>query len=263
MEIVVESQLIDIVAAGCDAGGRCGPLTQKDMISIRHDLDPDRAAHATTRFRGVACLRAAAGHAQCAGGPDRLCSDPVSAERGHAAAVEVAVSQQGHDRGSCSAPHHQRRCVECRSELCQSGDWVIAAFSKWLDKDFKDGTLGPLLEDFWTSHDGPRLYYPSRHTPPPLPAFIDYCSEKRHRRYRPGRSRGNYSRAGTCLAVSARSVSDEQNMSGRARAACEIIVRRFTRAVWRQWMATSRSTNYRVRFDPPPGSSRSRRRSVG
>lgn len=145
----------------------------------------------------------------------------------------------------------------------KAGIGVIAAFSKWLDKDFKDGTLVPLLEDFWTSHDGPRLYYPSRHTPPPLPAFIDYCSEKRHRRYRPGRSRGNYSRAGTCLAVSARSVSDEQNMSGRARAACEIIVRRFTRAVWRQWMATSRSTNYRVRFDPPPGSSRSRRRSVG
>lgn len=95
------------------------------------------------------------------------------------------------------------------------------------------------------------------------PLLSTTAREKRHRRYRPGRSRGNYSRAGTCLAVSARSVSDEQNMSGRARAACEIIVRRFTRAVWRQWMATSRSTNYRVRFDPPPGSSRSRRRSVG
>jgi DNA-binding transcriptional LysR family regulator len=172
MEIVVESQLIDIVAAGCDAGGRCGPLTQKDMISI--PIGPRTQQLAFAASPAYVQQR----HAQCAGGPDRLCSDPVSAERGHAAAVEVAVSQQGHDRGSCSAPHHQRRCVECRSELCQSGDWVIAAFSKWLDKDFKDGTLVPLLEDFWTSHDGPRLYYPSRHTPPPLPAFIDYCSGK-------------------------------------------------------------------------------------
>ncbi|WP_152658728.1 hypothetical protein [Devosia chinhatensis] len=57
----------------------------------------------------------------------------------------------------------------------RAGTGIIGAFRNWCEADFAAGTLVPILEPFWVTLDGPRLYYPSRFAGPPLRAFIDVC----------------------------------------------------------------------------------------
>jgi DNA-binding transcriptional LysR family regulator len=52
---------------------------------------------------------------------------------------------------------------------------VIMTFEEVLRPAFAEGTLVPLLQDWWQSFSGPFLYYPSRrHMPAVLRAFVDY-----------------------------------------------------------------------------------------
>ncbi|KQN72322.1 MULTISPECIES: LysR family transcriptional regulator [unclassified Devosia] len=174
IEIVVENDRVDIIAAGCDAGIRYGAHLAKDMVSIpigprtqqmafaaspdylnahpKPELPEDLTGHAAIRYRlpgGTLLpwrLRNAAGETVMVEPPRSL-----------------VISVNAFDSGLSYA---------------RAGMGIIAVFRNWCEADFRAGTLVPLLEKHWPVLDGPRLYYPSRFAGAPLRAFIAVCQRQ-------------------------------------------------------------------------------------
>ncbi|PLW75719.1 LysR family transcriptional regulator [Cohaesibacter celericrescens] len=170
VEIMVENDLVDIIAAGCDAGIRYGSVLEQDMISIpigprsqqmalaaapayleEHGmpLEPeDLTAHSAIRYR-------------LKDGP--LLPWTLSKE-GQQIEVKpingLILSVNAIDTGLC---------------YTRAGIGIIQTFRNWLDEDFATGRLVPVFPDWWPKMDGPRLYYSNRSAPPPLRSFIEIC----------------------------------------------------------------------------------------
>ena len=170
VEIVVDNDRVDIIAAGCDAGIRYGAHLDKDMVSI--PIGP--------RVQQVA-LAASPDYVKANGMPQK----PEDLT-GHAAVRYRLPS------GTLLAWRLQQDgkiiTVEPRPALvisvnafsgglayARAGLGIIGAFRNWCEADVKAGSLVPILEPFWVTLDGPRLYYPSRFAGAPLRAFIDIC----------------------------------------------------------------------------------------
>ena len=69
--------------------------------------------------------------------------------------------------------------IELELRAAIEGLGVIHGFEAWIAPSLKNGTLQPLLRDWWQDFPGPLLYYPSRrHMPAPLRAFVDYIKKK-------------------------------------------------------------------------------------
>jgi len=60
-------------------------------------------------------------------------------------------------------------------DVALAGGGIIHLFEDWLAPSLANGTLEPVLPDWWQSFSGPFLYYSGRRlVPPPLRAFVDY-----------------------------------------------------------------------------------------
>lgn len=170
VEIVVENNLVDIIAAGCDAGIRYGASIEKDMISIPVGLRRQQIALAASPSylrehgqprKAIDLTEHYAIRYRLPGGPllpwsllnglETVQVNPVT---------RLVLSVNALNTGLSYA---------------RAGMGIIATFRNWLDDDFRDETLFPVLPDWWVEQDGPRLYYPSRFTSTPLRAFIDVC----------------------------------------------------------------------------------------
>lgn len=172
VEIVVENGIVDIVEAGCDAGIRYDEVLAQDMVSI--PIGP--------RTQQIA-LAAAPDYLKARGTPAtpqdliehrairyRLPDGPLLpwhlVDDGRTITVEpvplLILSVNAIDTGLGFA---------------RAGIGIIATFRNWLESDFASGDLVPVLPDRWPARTGPRLYYPSRHAPRPLRAFIEVCQE--------------------------------------------------------------------------------------
>ena len=63
-----------------------------------------------------------------------------------------------------------------------AGLGLIYTFEEYLSDALHSGELVPVLEPWWQSFTGPRLYYPSRtHMPAPLRAFVDFIKSPEER----------------------------------------------------------------------------------
>lgn len=170
VEIVVDNDRVDIIAAGCDAGIRYGAHLDKDMVSI--PIGPRRQQMA---------LAASPDYVEATGMP----KTPEDLT-GHAAIRYRLPS------GTMLPWRLQQDTeivtVEPRSALvisvnafsgglayARAGLGIIGAFRNWCEADFLAGTLVPILKPLWMTLDGPRLYYPNRFARAPLRAFIDVC----------------------------------------------------------------------------------------
>ena len=170
VEIVVESDLVDIVAEGCDAGIRYGSVLEQDMISI--PIGPRRQQMA---------LAAAPAYLEARGMPDtaedlihhdairyRLDGGPLLPWDIMSAQGSVRVEPSNVLVLSVAA-------VDTGLRFAHAGVGIIHTFRNWLEEDFAAGNLVPVLPECWPEMEGPRLYYPSRSAPAPLRAFIDIC----------------------------------------------------------------------------------------
>ncbi|MFC6489678.1 LysR family transcriptional regulator [Nitratireductor sp. GCM10026969] len=174
IEVMVDDRLVDITAAGCDAGIRYGEHLAQDMIAVpigprrqwgalaasqdylnRHGVPEhprDLLKHDCIRMRFAS---GALTEWEFAKGDETLMIDPparlIVGTSGVAAAIDMAIAGHG----------------------------LIYTFRNWLDPHLERGTLVPVLSGWWLAFDGPRLYFSSRFMPAPLRAFVDFVAQQR------------------------------------------------------------------------------------
>ena len=169
-EILVENRLVDIVAAGCDAGIRYGEFVAKDMVSI--PIGP--------RAQQIA-FAAAPGYLETHGVPQ----SPADLARHDAIRYRLPggplLPWALNDGQRMITVEPVTRLVLSVDALdtglvyTRAGIGIIGTFRNWLEADFAAGTLVPVLPERWSDMEGPRLYYPSRFGSAALRAFIDVC----------------------------------------------------------------------------------------
>lgn len=171
VEIVMENDLVDMIAAGCDAGIRYGASLEKDMISV--PIGP------RTQQIALAASPTYLAERQTPQTPDDLVSHDAIRYRLRGGALLPWVLRKGDETITVDPIRRLTLSVDAvHSGLSYArvGLGVIGAFRNWLEQDFRHGTLVAILPEWWPVQDGPRLYYPNRFASPPLRAFIDACS---------------------------------------------------------------------------------------
>jgi DNA-binding transcriptional LysR family regulator len=176
VEVTADDQLVDVLAAGYDAGIRYQETIEKDMIAV--PIGPRTQCYALAASRAYlerhgrpdhprkllehTCLRLRfAGRALVPWEFERdgeiievEPSGPLVVTLGNAADVLVAAAI--------------------------AGTGILYLIEDWLRPHFESGALVPILERWWLRFSGPFLYYPSRrHMPAALRAFIDFVGSDR------------------------------------------------------------------------------------
>lgn len=174
VEVVVEDRLVDIVAAGCDAGIRYGEHLAKDMVAVA--IGPP-----------VQCLAYAAApsylarHAAPLGPRDLLAHDAIRL-RFSTGALVAWEFERGSELIKIDPPGRLIIGVDAAPAAIGAacaGHGIIGTFRNWLDPHIEDGSLHPVLPQWWPSFEGPRLYFSRRFVPAPLRALVDFIAVER------------------------------------------------------------------------------------
>jgi DNA-binding transcriptional LysR family regulator len=172
LEIVVENDLVDMIASGCDYGIRYGASLEKDMISV--PIGP--------KMQQIA-LGASPKYLAEYGVPDTpadLIDHHAIRYRLSSGALLPWTLTDGNEVVTIEPKAGLTIGVNALNGgvgYARAGLGIIASFRNWLEDDFEAGTLEPILADWWPQLAGPRLYYPSRFAPAPLRALIDMIGE--------------------------------------------------------------------------------------
>ncbi len=168
IEIIAESSLIDIVAAGYDAGIRYEETLGQDMVSV--SLGPPQ------RYVVVAAPGLLKAHGTPRS-PAELATLPCLSVRfpsGLQLPWEFARGRRKFKiapRGPLAASH-----LPLLMRAALAGLGFLMTFEGYVTEAIKAGTLVRVLDEWSPSFPGPFLYYPSRRqTPATLAAFIAFA----------------------------------------------------------------------------------------
>jgi DNA-binding transcriptional LysR family regulator len=172
LEVTVDDSFVDVLAAGCDAGVRYGERLEKDMIAV--PIGPR-----VQRFAAAAAPRYLAAHGRPAHPRDLLGHACIR----HRFASGATAPWEFERDGEIVRITPEGRLIAGNADLelvaAKAGLGVICTFEDWLADGFADGTLEPVLADWWQNFPGPFLYFASRHhMPAPLRAFVDFVKEQ-------------------------------------------------------------------------------------
>jgi DNA-binding transcriptional LysR family regulator len=187
VEVTAEDALVDILAAGADAGIRYEETLAKDVIAV--PIGPRRQRYALAASPAYLERNGRPHH------PRQLLDHPclrVRLETG--APVPWKFERNGEvikiePKGPLSA--NLGNAVDLLVDAAVAGSGILYWFEDWLEPYFRRGALKPILEHWWLGFSGPYLYYPSRrHLPAPLRAFVDFIRADRAARSRNAPQRG-------------------------------------------------------------------------
>jgi DNA-binding transcriptional LysR family regulator len=177
VEVVAEDTVVDVLAAGADAGIRYDEKLEQDMIAV--PIGPR-----TQRF----AMAAAPDYLAAAGMPERPSDllqhrcllgrfgngtlfSPWELECG---GEVVRIEPKGPLTVSISG------AMDLAVDVAIAGVGIIGLFEDWLRPHIEAGRLVPVLPEWWTPFPGPFLYYSGRRlVPPPLRAFLDFIRSAR------------------------------------------------------------------------------------
>ncbi len=175
LEIIAESNVVDIFRAGCDAGIRYDESLEQDMIAV--PIGPRKQRFAIAAAPSYLDRKGRPQH------PRELLSH--SCLRGKFASgiiPEWEFEKDGETvRLQPSGPLIVSigAAVDLAVAAAVAGIGVIQLFEEWLRPHIANGVLEPILEPWWRHFSGPYLYYPDRRlVPAPLRAFIDFIREQ-------------------------------------------------------------------------------------
>lgn len=177
VEVVAEDTIVDVLAAGADAGIRYDEKLEQDMIAV--PIGPR-----TQRF----AMAAAPGYLAAAGAPEHprdllqhrcilgrfgngSLFSPWELERGE---ESIRIEPKGPLTVGISG------AMDLGVDVAVAGAGIIGLFEEWLRPHLEAGRLSPVLPEWWSTFPGPFLYYSGRRlVPPPLRAFLDFIKAAR------------------------------------------------------------------------------------
>jgi DNA-binding transcriptional LysR family regulator len=171
LEVTAEDGLIDVLAAGYDAGIRYDERLEQDMIAI--PIGPR-----TQRFATAASPPYLDRHGHPDHPRDLLAHACLAARHASGAMTIWEFERDGEIvKIDPSGPLVVRigAAVDLAVEAAVAGTGIITLFEEWLQPYFDSGALVPVLQPWWQAFSGPFLYYPGRrYLPAPLRAFVDF-----------------------------------------------------------------------------------------
>jgi DNA-binding transcriptional LysR family regulator len=173
--VVADSNTVNIIDAGFDAGIRYDERLEQDMIAIPIGPRLQRSVLAAAPK-----LLERLGRPQH---PRDLLDYPCLTGRyrsGIANSWEFKNGDQSVEvKVSGPLVVSIGSAVDLAVDAAIAGTGVIYLFEEWLQPYLDSGQLEPILEPWWSSFSGPYLYYSDRRlVPTPLRAFIDFVKEK-------------------------------------------------------------------------------------
>ena len=175
VEIVAEDTILDVLAAGADAGIRYDEKLEQDMIAVPIGPRVQRFAMAAApeylaRYGIPEHPNDLLQH-RCVRG--RFSSGllfPWAMEKDDKV---IRIEPPGPVIVSISG------AMDLGVDMAIAGTGIIGLFEEWLRPHLEAGRLLPVLADWWSSFPGPFLYYSGRRlVPPPLRAFIDFVKSR-------------------------------------------------------------------------------------
>ena len=174
LEVMVDDRLVDIVAAGCDAGIRYGEHLALDMIAVPIGPSWQTLAYAAApsylEKRGTPLT------------PSDLLSHDCIRLRFSSGTLAAWDFERGEEAMKIDPPGRVIVGVDgapAAIDLARAGRGIIGTFQNWLDPYLQTGELVPILDEWWPQFEGPRLYFSSRVMPTPLRAFVDLLAAQR------------------------------------------------------------------------------------
>ena len=175
LEIMADSNVVDIVEAGCDAGIRYEEHLEPDMIAL--PIGPRVQRFATA---------AAPDYLERHGRPEHprdLLDHACLRAKFTGGNMPVWEFEQDNQTLSVDPPGplivHAGGASDLAVDTALAGGGIVQLFEDWLRPHFDSGRLEPVLETWWPRFSGPYLYYPGRRwVPAPLRAFIDFISDR-------------------------------------------------------------------------------------
>lgn len=174
LEVIADSNLVDIFASGCDAGIRYEESLEQDMVAI--PIGPRRQRFALAAAPDYLARMGCPAHPEallnhrCLRGrySSGIMHDWTFSREGET----VTIRPDGPLIVSVGAG------VDLAVAAAVQGTGIIMLFEEWLRPWLERGELVPVLKDWWPDFSGPWLYYPDRRlVPTTLRAFIDYIRE--------------------------------------------------------------------------------------
>ena len=172
IEVTTEEGIIDVFAAGFDAGIRYDERLEQDMIAV--PIGPRSQRFALAASPAYLAARPRPQH------PRDLLDQACLRHRFPSGAM-LAWEFQRDDEIVRIAPTGSliTSAPDLELHAAIDGLGIIYTFETWLAPAFASGALQPLLQDWWLRFSGPLLYYPSRrHMPAPLRAFVDHIKNQ-------------------------------------------------------------------------------------
>jgi DNA-binding transcriptional LysR family regulator len=174
VEVVAEEGLVDVLAAGFDAGIRYEERLEKDMIAV--PIGPR-----TQRFAVAAAPAYLERHGRPRHPRDLLAHTCLLSRFASGVTTPWEFERDGEIvRVEPTGPLVVSigTATDLAVDAAVAGTGVVALFEEWLRPYFTRGELEPVLEPWWQSFPGPYLYYSGRRlVPTPLRAFIDHLRQ--------------------------------------------------------------------------------------
>lgn len=174
VEIMVDDRLVDVTAAGCDAGIRYGEHLAQDMVAIPIGPRVQRVAYA-----------AAPSYLQRRGIPQHpseiLNHECIRLRFSSGALVDWDFRRDG-ETLIVDPPGRLIIGVDAAPaaiEFAKNGFGIVGTFENWLSPHLETGTLDSVLVDWWVPFEGPWIYFSKRFMPAPLRAFLDMLAKNR------------------------------------------------------------------------------------
>lgn len=175
VEIVAEHDVVDILAAGCDAGIRYEERLTKNMVVV--PIGPARQRFATAASPAYLARHGTPRHPH-----DLLNHACLTVCVGVGAELPWEFERNGElVRVVTTGPFAVNViAVDLAVATAIEGCGIVHLFEDWLRPAIDSGALEPVLQEWWQSFKGPSLYYHGRaHVPAPLRAFIGYIQQNR------------------------------------------------------------------------------------
>jgi len=171
LEVLADDNLVDVLAAGCDAGIRYDERLEKDMIAV--PIGPR-----VQRFATVASPAYLDRYGRPQHPRDLLSHACVRSRFTNGGMTPWEFERDGEVvRVDPSGPLIVQigSATDLAVEAAIAGTAIIYLFEDWLRPYLDSGALEPVLEPWWQPFSGPFLYYPGRRlVPAPLRAFVDF-----------------------------------------------------------------------------------------